>query len=381
LVAAFGVLSLIHPQFASERRWFFAAGPVIAVLTLPWTAIARFGYAENSKLVTSVPQFCGRVIQYLIECASVTPLIGVGILGMVGGLGSVVRKRRPDVSPWESVIQRLNRDESGLMILTVVSLICYDLAIAATESTDDLWHIGIRFTTPLLVLVAMSGGVLIVRISRSRIVIWLPLLLIFIFTKMAQLTPWIFWDRKVTTFDGTEVIEGHLPGSFINRYLNTGQQIMFLRDLFGQDPGTLGNICEFLRRNAKPGDVIVTNYDWEPIYFYTHLPQALKIFPDYPIYQTARGKGLPDYVFNVDHVRWVVWRPVWKDYVGYSAEEIEGQIVSGGARATLVARFDETIWENRPEIHLHRFSKDTYFFTSPENLLPAQIFQIDWPEQ
>jgi hypothetical protein len=92
--------------------------------------------------------------------------------------------------------------------------------------------------------------------------------------------------------------------------------MMFLRDLSGQPPGTLGKICEFLQKNAKPGDVLITNYDWEPLYFYTRLPQALKILPEYPIYQTARRKGLPDYVFSVDHARWIIWRPIWEGYVG-----------------------------------------------------------------
>jgi hypothetical protein len=109
------------------------------------------------------------------------------------------------------------------------------------------------------------------------------------------------------------------------------------------------------------------------------LPQALKVLPDYPVYEAARRKGLPDYVFGVDRVRWVIWRPVWEGYVGYSGEELERQILAAGARVAPTITFDETIWENRPEIHLHRFSADTYFFTAPENLRQAQIFQIDWP--
>jgi hypothetical protein len=61
--------------------------------------------------------------------------------------------------------------------------------------------------------------------------------------------------------------------------------------------------------------------------------------------------------------------------------EVERQTLDAGAHVTRVAQFEETIWENRPEIHLHRISKDKYFFTAPENLLPAEIFQIDWPNQ
>jgi 4-amino-4-deoxy-L-arabinose transferase-like glycosyltransferase len=380
-VGVLALLSLVHPQFTVQRRCFYFAGPVIVVFTLPWIALAHRGYGENSKLVTSVAQFFGRLIQYQIECASVTPLIGIAILGLICGVRAVLRTGTDGVTLRESRDQPLNTAEFGLLLASILTFICYDLAIAAIESTDDLWHIGIRFTTVMMPLAAMTAGMLLVRVSRAQVLVWLPLLLLFIFTKWAQLTPWTFWDGKVTTFDGREVIEAHLPRNFADRYLNTGQQMMFLRDLSGQPPGTLGKICEFLQKNAKPGDVLITNYDWEPLYFYTRLPQALKILPEYPIYQTARRKGLPDYVFSVDHARWIIWRPIWEGYVGYSAEEVEHQTLDAGARVTRVAQFEETIWENRPEIHLHRFSKDKYFFTAPENLLPAEIFQIDWSNQ
>ena len=380
LVGGLGLISLIYPPFRDQRRWFYLAGPVIAVFTLPWIAFAHRGYAENSKIVTSVAQLCGRLIQYAIECASVTPLLGMGILALICGLRSDLQRRKGDVGSQESRNHLLNRDEFGLLLIAFVALSCYDAAIAATESTDDLWHIGIRYTAAVIPLVAMTVGILTIKVSRARVLIWLPLLLLFTFTTVAQLTPWIFWGRSVTTFDGTEVVEAHLPRNFTDRYLNTGQQVMFLRDLWGENPGTLAKICQFLQQHAQPGDALITNYDWEPLYFYTRLPQALKVFPDYPIYETARRKGLPDYVFGVDRVRWIVWRPIWEGYVGYSGEELERQIFSAGGGAVLMAKFEETIWENRPEIHLHRFSADKYFFTAPENLRAAQIFRIDWPK-
>jgi 4-amino-4-deoxy-L-arabinose transferase-like glycosyltransferase len=381
LVGAAALLSLVHPQFAAQRRWFYLASPVIAAFTLPWIALAHHGYAENSKLVTSAPQFFGRLIQYLIECVSVTPLIGIAILGLICAIRPVLQTGSRDVASQDSRDQDLSRNEFGLLLVGFLTLICYDIAIAATESTDDLWHIGIRFTTAVMPLAAMIAGMLIIKASRAQVMIWVPLLLLFTFTKLPELTPWIFWGRKVTTFDGTEVVEAHLPRNLADRYMDTGQQMMFLRDLSGQEPGTLGKVCQFVREHAKPGDVLITNYDWEPLYFYTRLPQALKVLPDYPIYNAARRKGLPDYVFNVDRVRWIVWRPIWENYVGYSGEELERQTLSAGARVTRVARFEETIWENRPEIHLHRFSADKYFFTAPEHLLPAEIFRIDWPNR
>jgi 4-amino-4-deoxy-L-arabinose transferase-like glycosyltransferase len=379
LVASLGLTAFIYPGFIAQRRWVLIAGPVIAVGTLPWIALAYRGYGQNSKVVQSVMQFLGRLVQYAIEFASVTPLIGIVVLGLIYGWWAVLRRRGESTS-LEVSQEVMTQDELGFLLFGLVTLVLYEIAVSTSESTDDLWHIGIRHTTAVVPIAAMLAGMLIVKVSSGRAGIWLPLLLIAVFTRFAQLTPWIFWGHKVTTFDGHEVVEAHLPRNFSDRYLNAGQQLMFLRDLWHQNPGTVANVCEFLRQHANPGDVLITNYDWEPIYFYTHLRQALKILPHYPIYEAARRKGLPNSLFNVDHARWIVWRPIWEGYVEYYGEDLEKEILSKGGRATKVAEFEDTIWENRPEIHLHRFSGNKYFFTAPENILPAQIFRVDWPD-
>ena len=379
LVGALGLVSFVYPFFAPQRAVLYWAGPVIAALTLPWITLARNGYAENSQLVRSPAQFAGRVVQYAIECASVTPLIGTAVLALIAIAAPALRRRKFADQPAEGRRIPFDPVQLGFLLVTLTTLICYDAAIATTESTDDVWHIGIRYTTAIMPLAAIAAGWLIVQIARDRAAIWIPLLLLFIFTKLAQLTPWIFWDRKVATFDGKEVIEAHLPQNYSDRYLNIGQQWAFLGDLSGENPGTFAKTCAFLQQHAKAGDVVLTNYEWDPLYFYTRLPQALKIFPDYPIYEAAKRKGLPDYVFGIDRVRWLIWRPVWDGYLGYFGYEVRRQILDKGARVTRVAQFEETIWENRPEIHLHRFFGDKYFFTKPENQSLAEIFRIDWP--
>ena len=82
-VGVLGILTLIYRPFAPQRRWFWFALPAILIFTLPWLALARGGYAENTERLHSIGQFFDRFTQYMIECASVTPLIGVIILLLV----------------------------------------------------------------------------------------------------------------------------------------------------------------------------------------------------------------------------------------------------------------------------------------------------------
>jgi 4-amino-4-deoxy-L-arabinose transferase-like glycosyltransferase len=381
LIIALGALTVVYRPFFSQRRWFWMAAPAIVALTSPWILLAGGGYAESMGSVQSIPQFVGRIVQYIIECASVAPVLGVIIMLLLYRL----RKRRDDKNETsrESSSLALPKNNQGgaIIIVTFVTLLFYALTIAATQPADSLWRIGIRYTAAMLPLMAMTAGILIAKITNDRTVLSLSLLSIFIFTKFAQLTPWIFWGKSVASLDGKEVIEAHLPSNLIERFLNTRQQLIFISDLFRSNEGTVAKVSTFLREHAQPGDRLITNYEWEPLYFYTGLPQALKILPDYPIYQAAKLKELPGYVFDVDQVRWVVWRPVWDGYQGYSGAEVQRQIVDRGGRIERVAELPETLWENRENIHFRRFSGARYLFHGPETFPPANIFRVSWSAQ
>jgi Dolichyl-phosphate-mannose-protein mannosyltransferase len=376
-IGALGLIGFAYPLVPGQRGFFCWAGLVIALFILPWMAFVRSGYASHSLPVSSLPQFGGRLIQYAIECTSVTPLIGVAILSSIFALPWMLRTKSASSSGEQGSL--LDRRQLGFLFVTSVTVVCYAAAVAITESSDDIWVTGIRYSTAVMPLTALTAGILIVNVSRGRIAIWLPLLLIFVLTKLAQLTPWIFWGQKEATFDGKELVRAHLPQNYAARYLTTSELLAFLRDLKQGKPGTLAKACQFLQGHANAGDLVLTNYDWQPLYFYTRLPQSLRIFPGDPIYQAARRKRLPEYVFDVDGVRWVIWRPIWEGHWGYVGSEIRRRLLNRGARITKVAEFPETIFENRPEIHFHRFSGDRYFFIRLDTHVSAQVFRIDWP--
>jgi hypothetical protein len=225
----------------------------------------------------------------------------------------------------------------------------------------------------------MIAGILIARISRGRVLIGAPLLLLFGVTKLAQLTPWTVSAPKIVAPSQNESVAVHRPARILDGFLMT-EQWFFLGDLWRENPGTVARTSQFLREHAKPGEILIANYCWEPLYFHTRLPQGLKILPDYPVYQAARRKGLPEYVFGVDHVRWVVWRPLWEGYQGYRLATVAHDILAEGGQLKQMAQVEETFWENRENIHFRRFSGGRYIFARPEKLPPAIIFSVEWPE-
>jgi hypothetical protein len=255
--------------------------------------------------------------------------------------------------------------------------VSYAIAMAVTQRTAALWVTGLRYTSAVIPLLATAAGLLIVKVSREKNSVLLSLLLLFAFTNFAQITPWLFWADKNPDPE-QKIVAPHVPEKMINCFLPAAD-LLFLRDLFCSNVGTVGKCSEFLRENARANDLLVTNYESEPLYFHTRLPQGMKIMRQDAIYETARRRGLPDYVFGVDHARWVVWRFNWDDYLGIRWPDVSDHLLAEGARLNDVAEIKETAWENRENIHFHRFSGDTYLFPHDANLQAAHIFRVDWP--
>ena len=198
------------------------------------------------------------------------------------------------------------------------------------------------------------------------------------FTKLAQLTPWVAWNPSGLIRCGKYSIGAHVPVKVIDRFLGSGL-LKYAGDLWRENPGTVAKSCEFLRRNAKPGDVVIVNYGMEPTYFYTRLPQAMGILQQYPVYKRARELGLPEFVFGVDHVRWIVWRSAWETGPGYAINDVMRDIVERGGKITSVMEMEETVWENREDIHFHRFADGSYLFPRTQTFSTSRIARVDWP--
>lgn len=363
-IVALGVLTLFHSSFSAQRRWYWCALPAILALTTPWFFQARTGYTENMVLVPAFRDFFLRSTQYLIECASVTPLIGIIVICLF------VLIARPGA-------ERFRQGEQSLLVVIVIVGLSLALGAVATERTAAIWVTGVRYTSAIIPLLAIAASLLILRVSRGNPFIFLPLLILFAVTKFGQLTPWTLWANKSSELE-RKLVDLHTPNNAIDAFLSR-ENLLFVRDLFHKNIGTLGHCVEFLRQHAAPGDLVITNYESEPLYFHTGLPQGMKIMKQDPIYDVARSRGLPEYVFGVDHARWVVWRFNWDDYLGIRWPEVAEHLAQEGGKVSEVLELKETGWENRENIHFHRFSDDVYLFSQDTALKPAKIFRVDWP--
>lgn len=376
VVGALTLLTLTLSPFAAYQRWCLRALPIIAAGTVPWLVLAWRGYGENTDLLDSADKLLPRLAQFGIECASVAPVVGIVVLFLV----LRVRRGRTPARRAAGTARRLpifSADERWFVVALCAIIAVEAVVMAVSQSRDILWTIGVRYTPAVLPFAAMLAGLLIARASPSR-AIWLALLLVFGFTKFGRVTPWIFWERPTAMRDGARVVTFHQPPRLADRVFRTGQ-VEFVASLLRANPGTVAEVSEFLKTHADPGDLLVTNYDWDSIYFHTGLPQAMKVPASDVSYGPARALGLPEYVFSPGRVRWIVWRPAWGVSSGQNCPQIVQSLTSAGVSVQLVATLKETLWENRENVHFRRFPGNRYLYPWFEDVPDVLVYRVDWP--
>ena len=397
VLVALAVLTLTYSPLSEQRRWFWLACAPVLVFTVPWFFYARLGYTQMSTPLRAVGELFARIVQYLLETASVTPLVGIVALFFVLLIQWRRERSQIDASPGSGGVETsrgseteathlsrpnvfLNPQERGFLLLVGASILCFAVIISLTQEVTSLRIIGLRYTAAVVPLVALVAGMLIAKVSRGKPAVWISLLAVFILTRFDQIVPWTSWNTSGIFRFGQYTVATHVPSTPLNRFIDTG----LLRvgcNLWNGNPGTMGRSCEFLRRNAQPGDVVITNYESEPLYFYTRLPQGLKILANAPVYEAARGQHLPEYVFGVARALWIIWRFAWDGYFGLTWPEVEQALISRGARITEMAKIKETGWENRENAFFYRFCGHKHLFRHHQHHFPrARIYRIDYPD-
>lgn len=363
-LAALGGLTLVHPAYRDLRRAFWLRVPFVLALTLPWLGVAWTGWEENSSLLLRLPDLAPRFLQFAVEVSEAAPLLGWLALGI-------------------AVRRRLSAADRAWLALAGALVAAYAALTPLLLDARELWQVGLRYACGVLPLAAGIGGVLVARAARGPLALaaWVAL---FGLTHLpGNAVWWPFAPARSEPHPAKVAL--HLPAPGWPRIVRS-EWLGFARELRETDPGTVSAVADLLARQAGPDDLLVTNYAWDPLYFHTRLPQALKVLPGYPIHDAARAKGLPEYVFSLEGARWLVWRWPWEGYQDYSMAAVQEELARRGATLERVAILPDTQWENRPELHFHRFPGGRFVYPADTALLrrnlrmEAVVFRIAWPE-
>ena len=360
-LAVLGGLTLL-PSFRAARWGFWLSFPLILLLTAPWVLLAAQGWGENSRALAVASDYVPRLVQFLYEASVAVPFVGLLAL-----------------APFAA--RRLDARTRRFVLLAVAVLTGYALLAPLAQSTLQLWEYGLRYSNAFLPLGAALTGVLIARAVGGRRAPAFALAALFAFTHLPGNTAlWALVPPRPAPEERPAEPHAalHAPVRAIDRVLRT-EIAAFARELVAWSPGTDSRIVAFLEQNAQPGDIVVTNYAWEPLYFHTRLPQGYKVMESHSIYAAAQAAGLPAYVFRPDDARWLVWRAPWEDYQGYRWADVAARIRAAGGTLQPVATFPETVWENRENLHFRRFPVVGHLYPrAVETAYPAaRIWRVD----
>jgi hypothetical protein len=361
-LGACGFVVMAFPEERSRLLPLLSRAPWVIALTLPWLWLSWLPLGANWMPIESWTQLPARLGQFAGEAT-----VAIPALGWIVGIPLLWRRLRPG-------------DRALVRLCGSWTVLC--AAVMATAlSVDALKVVGIRYVCGLLPVAAAVTGVLVARAAPRSTGFYAALLALFAATHLPGNA--LGWLALGDTRRVAGSVSVNVPRDLSGKILNT-QWWDFVRGLGVSNPGTLPALVGLLREHAEASDVVVTNYGWDNLYFYTDLPLGMRVNPEAPIRSAALELGLPAYVFGPSDVDWVVWRGNGDLLFGRSFADLRRELEARGASLELVGTVPETQWENRPELAWHRFPRSGYPF-APRRLgakgaryPDAGVFRVRW---
>lgn len=359
-----GALALAHPRFRPRLPALLWRAPVVMLLTLPWLALGWNAVQTNWRPLESAGELPLRFAQLGAESMAAVPW-----LAWIVGL---------------PILWRRFRDGDRDVLLLGLGYVALLFVLTPLALTDTLLLVtGLRYVCGILPVAALVTGILVARASDGTPLRYALLLAIFCATNLAgNALPWLAVgeSRRV----GPVFVAA--PREPVEKLANMSL-LYFLRGLGEPNPGTLEPIVDFVETRIPADDVLVTNFAWDNLYFYTGRRQGFRISPEaVAVRDAAQVAGLPGYVFGFDDARWLVWRHAADPLPDQTTfEKARAALEARGASVERVAAFREVLWENRPEITWHRFPGVGYPF-APRRVgaggrkwPDAVVYRVHWP--
>lgn len=341
-LAACGALALALPRFRPRLPALLWRAPVVVAFTAPWLLVTWSAVQTNWRPLEGGMEWPSRVAQLGAESMAAVPWLGwlVAI--------PLLRRR----------FSERDRDLLWIGLAYVVAVFAL-LPLALTKTL--LLVVGLRYVCGLLPVAAAVTGLLVARAGGASPRRFAAALALVCATHLAgNALPWLALGES-------RHVAGRL--AFVNAPRETSEKLFnatwwyHLRGLGEPNPGTLPALVELARSAIPPDDVVVTNFAWDNFYFHTNRRLGFRISPHATeIVAAARAANLPEYVFGLAGVRWLIWRHAADPLPDTPFDAVQAALEADGARLEPVARFRETLWENRPELHWHRFARVGYPF-------------------
>lgn len=308
-----------QPHWRGTWKPFLLATGFVVLLTAPWFfAIKPY---EHTSPAVDPQQFMENVYAYLtLLNHAIFPLALLPVVGWI--LWKTETTDRP--------IHRFLR--VTLLLMGVVAFL-QAFNLAATRNLLGLLPLG-------MALVACS----VVYLYRTHKVTAVILALMILFTDMPNV--WLPWTAdKIRGGEVESAVHNldHFPEP-MQGWVFFSTFAAYVYEITHAFDGPVEKMVKHLRQHADSNDVVLTNYDWDVIIFYTDLRLANRIpHPEHPDYELNRFEwGEIDWVSprkdwpKVPHM----FPPDWEEWLARDFEPVVGGVL-------------DIPWNTTPQYHHH----------------------------
>ncbi len=351
------IFLIISKKQRGEIKLFLFSSVIISFLTIPWLIYAR-GVSQGVSLLSKGggPSFIAQEYDLLkIVNENAFPLILILFAAYF-----LLKKNTVHLEIYQ------------LLLIIIISNLLFLPYISYTQKI-----IGMRYAVGLLPLFSFLSALVIKTLFDYKKWLGIFIFIILVLTNILNNLPNIIFKTANLTLNektNTEDLKLEFKKMLLGKIIYSD----FLYELTHSYKGPVDGIAEFMNKYGNKEDAVLTNYESAPILFYTNLniayvisnkPEFYNSIPSHE-YDRIIEKELPDYVYTLKKVNWIIQRTNYSNRL-FNTDEILKEMEKKGHR---IRRYEidspDLPWNNREDIRYHKFK-------SVENYPKVVIYKVD----
>jgi len=336
------------------KNFFYSLIPIV-LLTVPWFIYAK-AYLRKPQSPSS-----GKLHEYIVQLTDLLYLVNQVALPLLLMLPAIY-----------FLFKRKAVYKNALMVsLAVVLPVIFLLPFVSYTQ----YIVGMRYATGIIPLLCLIGALSIVNLYSVRKWFGISLFLCFILTDLLVWIPAYGFrlaageSGKYKIFPIAEEINTALTGKSV--YADFFYEIMY------HFKSPIEGISDFLNSKSEPGDVVLTNYERDPLIFYTGRRMAYILSDDEAFcnsipaapYDPSLKNKLPDYIFSIDNIGWIVERSNYPTRL-FDFNALKERLEKEGLiEKVYKLDYPDLPWSNREDIRYHKFK-------TPDGYPQVTIFKL-----
>lgn len=351
------IFLIISKNQRKKIKYFLFCSIIIFFLTIPWLIYAK-GFSQGVSLLGK-----GGGPSFIAQEYDLLKIVNENVFPLIFILFALYFSLKKNTG---------HREVYQLLLIIIISNLLFLPYISYAQKI-----IGMRYAVGLLPLFSFLSALVVKTLIDYKKWLGIFIFLILILTNILNSFPNIIFKTASIPFRNNIKTED-LKLEFKKMLFGKKIYSDFLYELTHSYKGPVDGIVEFLNKYGKREDTVLTNYESAPILFYTNLNIVYVISNKAEFYNSIPSheydpiieKKLPDYVYTVEKVDWIIPRANYANRL-FNRDEMLKEMKKKGH---MIRRYEidspDLPWNNRADVRYHKFR-------SVDNYQKVVIYKVD----